>query len=173
MTGRLDQQCYTTIHLKGRIIITLSSLNKVSQEVCSLAKGITSESWNLASMLKFKWIFNQTEKARIKFSNTLSSNTNFIQQWNSDLSLETVLLSCSPYYAVTLCPYDSSLWLVSKSYGLFDLTERDGAQLELQTSSSRRSRYTSYIIDSFHLCYCSPHVSFIIERSFGSTFRLW
>lgn len=80
MTGRLDQQCYTTIHLKGRIIITLSSLNKVSQEVCSLAKGITSESWNLASMLKFKWIFNQTEKARIKFSNTLSSNTNFIQQ---------------------------------------------------------------------------------------------
>lgn len=39
MTGRLDQQCYRTIYLKGRIIITLSSLNKVSQEVCSLAKG--------------------------------------------------------------------------------------------------------------------------------------
>lgn len=39
MTGRLDQQCYTTVYLKGRIIITLSSLNKVSQEVSSLAKG--------------------------------------------------------------------------------------------------------------------------------------
>ena len=39
MTGRLDQQRYTTIYLKGRIVITLSSLNKISQEVCHLAKG--------------------------------------------------------------------------------------------------------------------------------------
>lgn len=37
--GRLDQQRYTTIYLMGRIVITLSSLSKISQEVCSLARG--------------------------------------------------------------------------------------------------------------------------------------
>lgn len=35
MTGRLDQQRYTTIYLKGRIVITPSSPNNISQEVCS------------------------------------------------------------------------------------------------------------------------------------------
>lgn len=37
--GRLDQQFSTTIYVKGRIVITLSSLDKISQEVCSLEKG--------------------------------------------------------------------------------------------------------------------------------------
>lgn len=39
MTGRLDQQHYIAICLKGRILIIPSSPNNISQEVCSLAKA--------------------------------------------------------------------------------------------------------------------------------------
>lgn len=39
MTGRLDQLHYTTVYVTGGIVITPSSLNNISQEVCSLAKG--------------------------------------------------------------------------------------------------------------------------------------
>lgn len=56
------------------------------------------------------------------------------------------------------CPCDSSLWLVSKSYGLFDLVERDSiptstAGTRTSSSGNHATPLTSWILSNSAIVY--------------------